>query len=182
MGIMNVPDREQQCRQITPRKRKITRWQALFPFHWDADEFVTRRDMLRLTVMASGALFAATASIVALGFLRPQRGEKQMRKIVAAAEVPRGGVHYFSYPNPEDQAILLRLSNGQFVAYSGRCTHLSCAVYYHEEKQKLLCPCHEGVFDPITGEPVAGPPQRPLPKIAIRQDGSMLYAEEVRPQ
>ena len=62
-----------------------------------------------------------------------------------------------------------------FVAYSQKCTHLSCAVYYQPERERLYCPCHEGVFDPVTGEPVAGPPQR---RLADRpaQDGDTLYA------
>jgi Rieske Fe-S protein len=179
---MNIPDIVQQPEPTKQQRRKMTRWQALFPFHWDADELIARRDMLQLAVKASGALFAATVSIVTLGFVRPQRGEKHVRRIVAATDIPQGGVHYFQYPGEDDQAILLHLSDGQFVAYSGRCTHLSCAVYYHEARQQLICPCHEGVFDPSTGVPTAGPPQRPLPKIEIHQDGSMLYAVEVYPR
>ncbi len=143
---------------------------------------MARRALLRLTVMASGALFAATAGIVTLGYIRPQQAVKQMHAIVAATDVPRGGAHYFQYPTADDQAVLLHLADGRFVAYSGRCTHLSCAVYYHQERQQLLCPCHEGVFDPGSGEPVAGPPQCALPKIEIRQDGSMLYAVEEYPR
>lgn len=126
---------------------------------------------------ASGALFAATASIVGLGYVRPQTTISRQAIIQANALAP-GDVHYFQYPTAEDQAVLLHLPDGRFAAYSGRCTHLSCAVYYDRGREQLLCPCHEGVFDPQTGEPVAGPPQRPLPKIKIQQDGTMLYAVE----
>ena len=44
--------------------------------------------------------------------------------------------------------MLLHLPGGRFVAYSQKCTHLSCAVYYQPERERLYCPCHEGVFDP----------------------------------
>ena len=43
--------------------------------------------------------------------------------------------------------MLLHLPGGRFVAYSQKCTHLSCAVYFQPERERLYCPCHEGVFD-----------------------------------
>jgi arsenite oxidase small subunit len=54
-------------------------------------------------------------------------------------------------------------------------------VYYQAQQGRLYCPCHEGMFDPQTGEPTAGPPQRRLPRIALRQDGDLLYALEETP-
>jgi Rieske Fe-S protein len=32
------------------------------------------------------------------------------------------------------------------------------------------------VFDPATGEVVAGPPPRPLPKVLLREDGGQIWA------
>ncbi len=160
--------------------RHLSRWQAEFPYHWDADDQVSRRELLRFAVMASGALFAATAGVAALNYLKPQRTVRQ-QAIIEATSVPVGSVHYFQYPTTEDLAILLHLSDGRFVAYSGKCTHLSCAVYYDQESTHLLCPCHEGVFDSQTGAPLAGPPQRSLPKITLHQDGTLVYATEEVP-
>ena len=96
--------------------------------------------------------------------------------VARAAEVPEGAARYFAYPAEDDQAVLLHLPGNRFVAYSQVCTHLSCAVYYQAERGRLYCPCHEGVFDPLTGEPVAGPPQRPLPRIVLREENGTLYA------
>jgi Rieske Fe-S protein len=62
------------------------------------------------------------------------------------------------------------------VAFSGKCTHLSCAVYWSKERGRLLCPCHEGVFHPETGDVLAGPPPRPLPKIELREENGTIYA------
>jgi Rieske Fe-S protein len=161
--------------------RRLGRWRAQFPYHWDADEQVSRRELLNFAVMASGALFAATVGVVALNYLNPLRTVR--RQVIAqVADVPPGGVHYFQYPTAQDQAILLHLPDGRFVAYSGKCTHLSCAVYYDQQRGELLCPCHEGVFDAQTGDPIAGPPQRSLPKITIHQDGTTIYALEEAPQ
>lgn len=165
----------------TQVSRRLSRWRAEFPYHWDADEQVSRRELLRFAVMASGALFAATAGVVALNYLNPLRTVR--RQVIArTTDVPTGGVHYFQYPTADDHAILLHLPDGRFVAYSGRCTHLSCAVYYDQQRGELLCPCHDGVFDPQTGDPIAGPPQRSLPKIVIQQDGTTVYAVEEVPQ
>jgi nitrite reductase/ring-hydroxylating ferredoxin subunit len=161
--------------------RRLSRWRAEFPYHWDADDQVSRRELLRFAVMASGALFAATAGVVALNYLNPLRTVR--RQVIArTTDVPAGGVYYFQYPTAEDHAILLHLPDGRFVAYSGRCTHLSCAVYYDQQRRELLCPCHDGVFDPQTGDPIAGPPQRSLPKIVIEQNGTTVYAVEEVPQ
>ncbi len=178
---MTVHHSPQHMGKATVQKRKhLSRWQAEFPYHWDADDQVSRRELLRFAVMASGALFAATAGVAVLNYLKPLQTRRQ-QAIIEAASVPPGGVYYFQYPTAEDPAILLHLSDGNFVAYSGKCTHLSCAVYHDQESQKLLCPCHEGVFDPQTGAPLAGPPQRSLPKIQVRQDGTTLYAVEEGP-
>ena len=162
-------------------RQRLTRWQAEFPYHWDADDLVSRRELLRFTVMASGALFAATAGVVGLSYLNPLRSVRK-QAIAQTTEIPPGSVRYFEYPTPGDEAILLHLPDGRFVAYSGRCTHLSCAVYYDQARGTLICPCHEGVFDPQTGAPLAGPPQRSLPKIVLHQEGSTVYAVEEMPQ
>lgn len=157
------------------------RWGVEFPFEWDADELVSRRQLLRWSVWASGALFAGTGVLAALGYVR--RGSRGgLQAIVEASAVPAGGVHYFKYPGPDDHAILLRLGDGRLVAYSGKCTHLSCAVYWNAERGKLRCPCHEGLFDPETGGVLAGPPQRPLPRIALHEENGMLYADGETPQ
>jgi Rieske Fe-S protein len=159
---------------------QIKRWRAEFPYHWDADDLVSRRRFLQFAVYTSGALFSGTALLALLGLLQ-QSEQTEAQPVARAADLPEGQPYYFNYPAPDDQALLLRLPGDQFVAYSQRCTHLSCAVYYQAERGRLYCPCHEGVFDPRTGEPIAGPPQRRLPRIRLRQDGDMLVAEGVEP-
>jgi arsenite oxidase small subunit len=163
-----------------PQQTGPERWRAEFPYRWDADELVGRRELLRLAVLASGALFAGTAVLAILG---RAVGRKQTapREIALASAVPLGQAYYFSYPGTEDQAVLLHLPSGQFVAYSQKCTHLSCSVYYQVGRRRLYCPCHEGVFDPVTGEPIAGPPRRRLPRVNLQQEGDTLIAIGVTP-
>ena len=168
---MSQPEREVI---LSPRSR-AERWRAEFPYGWNADDLISRRHLLRWAVMASGALFAATGVLAGLGFTREKvRGKEQ--PIARASDIPAGQAHYFQYPASGDHAILLHLKDGSFVAYSGKCTHLSCAVYFDAQQNKLLCPCHNGIFDPATGEVLAGPPPRPLPKIELREDNGTLIA------
>jgi Rieske Fe-S protein len=153
---------------------------ADFPYHWDADDLVSRRDLLRFAVLTSGALFAGTAVLAVLGLSRTLR-RGQPTPIARVADLREGEAHYFAFPDADDQAMVIRLPGEQFVAYSQKCTHLSCAVYFQPEENRLFCPCHDGVFDVRTGEPVAGPPQRALPRIILRREGDMLIAVEEVP-
>jgi ubiquinol-cytochrome c reductase iron-sulfur subunit len=63
-----------------------------------------------------------------------------------------------------------------YVAYSKLCTHAGCPVgLYQELDQQLLCPCHQSLFDVLTGaNPVFGPAPRPLPQLALRVDDQGL--------
>ncbi len=163
--------------------RQVKRWRTEFPYHWDADDRVSRRELLSFTVYASGALFLGTAVLGILGLVRrqPQSLTTEPRPIARAADVPEGQAAYFAYPTADDQAMLLHLPGGRFVAYNQKCTHLSCSVYYQPDRSRLYCPCHEGVFNPETGDPVAGPPQRRLAQIALQQQGDTLYAVGQQP-
>jgi arsenite oxidase small subunit len=60
--------------------------------------------------------------------------------------------------------------------WRGRCTHLGCVVYYKPEEATLYCPCHHGFFDPDSGQPTAGPPDRPLAAIDVEVRGDTVWA------
>lgn len=181
---MNEPSRDVSAQPGPAGTRSdqapFERWRLSFPFHWDADELVSRRELLAFTVYASATMFTATFLLAVLGWVKqPVHGHRMA--LVRASELPEGGVHYFDYPGPDQQAMLLHLPGGRFVAYSLRCTHLSCAVYYRDESKELICPCHHGVFQPETGDPVAGPPRRRLEQIALEEEDGMLYAVDIAP-
>ena len=82
----------------------------------------------------------------------------------------------FRYPAEHDTAILVRTGADTFVAYSQKCTHLSCAVIPRPAEGVFHCPCHEGVFDLRSGRVLAGPPPRPLPRITLELHGDDIYA------
>ncbi|MGH9164043.1 MAG: ubiquinol-cytochrome c reductase iron-sulfur subunit, partial [Acidimicrobiales bacterium] len=63
-------------------------------------------------------------------------------------------------------------SPGGHVAYSKVCTHAGCPVgLYQVERQQLLCPCHQSLFDVLDGaRPVFGPATRSLPQLPLAVD------------
>jgi len=127
-------------------------------------------------VLGAGALAAGNLGLAAWTQVRSiDRGEPQ--PIVAADDVAVGETFLFRYPSDADPAVLLRVSDEEVVAFSQKCTHLGCVVYYEADASRWHCPCHEGNFDAVTGEVLSGPPQRPLGRIdvEIRDDG-MIWA------
>jgi rieske iron-sulfur protein len=54
-----------------------------------------------------------------------------------------------------------------YAAFSKVCTHAGCTVS-GRDGQTLVCPCHSGRFDPLSGASVVGgPPPRALPQLPI---------------
>lgn len=54
-----------------------------------------------------------------------------------------------------------------YAAYSKVCTHAGCMVA-DRDGATLVCPCHSGRFNPLSGAIVTGgPPPRPLPQLPI---------------
>jgi Rieske Fe-S protein len=76
--------------------------------------------------------------------------------------------------------LLVRTSEDDYVAYSQKCTHLSCAVYYARDRNRLECPCHEGYFAVEDGRVLQGPPPRPLPRVLLERQGADLVAVGMR--
>lgn len=135
---------------------------------------ISRRDYLRMLVIASGGLLIGTAGL-ASGIFRRHGAEAGPAKRMAGS-VAKGKMVTFSYPGDDDPVIAMRLNDGELVAFSSVCTHLSCAVLWRREKGVLECPCHNGIFDERTGEVVAGPPPRPLPKVRLEERSDGVYA------
>jgi len=94
-------------------------------------------------------------------------------------DLPVGGARVFQYPSANDPCLLIRTGADSYVAYSQKCTHLSCAVYFDAAKGRIECPCHEGAFSAADGRVLQGPPPRPLPRIRLERRGEDLVATAV---
>lgn len=94
-------------------------------------------------------------------------------QIAKTTDVPVGSV--FAFQDPQGgPAFLLQPAAGTFLAYSGICTHNGCTVGYDEAAAEFACPCHGARFEVATGEPVQGPAQQPLAKIAVVESGGVI--------
>jgi len=147
-------------------------WKRDFPLQAVSEEEVTRREFARYLVLGAGTMAVANVGLAAWTQLRSiNAGEP--RAITDLAAVNVGDTYLFHYPGDDDPAILVRLTDTDVVAFSQKCTHLGCVVYYKTEEERWHCPCHEGNFDARTGAVVSGPPTRPLGRIdlEVRDDG-----------
>lgn len=60
-------------------------------------------------------------------------------------------------------------------AYSAICTHLGCIVLWDETAGAIICPCHDGWFNPANGAVMSGPPPAPLASLTTAVEGSEIY-------
>jgi Rieske Fe-S protein len=156
-------------------------WRKDFPLSAAGEDEVTRREFVRYLVLASGGFAVGNVGVALWSSLRSiNTGEP--RPIVALDRVPEGTTYLFQYPTSADPAILVHLPGGGLRAFSQKCTHLGCVVYYQPDKGEMTCPCHEGHFDATTGAVISGPPQRPLGRIDVEVRDGTVWALGARPE
>jgi nitrite reductase/ring-hydroxylating ferredoxin subunit len=150
-------------------------WQDEFSVFTADERYVNRRQFTKFLTLTSLAMFVGNLWILVRSSF--QRSIAYPRQAVAMLdEIPVGGVKTFSYPTDTDPCILVRTGADSCVAYSQKCTHLSCAVYYTRERNRLECPCHQGYFSITDGAVLQGPPQRPLPRVTLEIGGGQVFA------
>jgi len=67
-------------------------------------------------------------------------------------------------------ALLVRVSDTEWKAFSAVCTHLNCTVQYRASTRQIWCACHNGTYD-MNGRVVSGPPPNPLEEYAANIRG-----------
>lgn len=159
-----------------PKEERL--WREEFSVSSAEQAYVERRQFSRFLVLTSGAMFAGQVWLMAKNWVAKAGSVVWPRQPVAAVgELPVGEAKVFQYPGPNDNCLLVRVSETQYAAYSQKCTHLSCAVIYSAEKRVLECPCHQGYFSIDDGHVVQGPPPRPLPRVELEVSGGQLIAK-----
>lgn len=161
------------------RTSKEPLWKEEFSILTSDERYVTRRQFTKFLTLASLGMFVGNLWIL----LKSRFAKARQFSGVAIAqvgEIPVRGVKLFTYPTPQDHCIMVRTSEDEYVAYSQKCTHLSCAVYYSAKNDRLECPCHQGFFSIKDGSVLQGPPQRSLPQITLAQEDGKLFAIGVK--
>jgi len=69
--------------------------------------------------------------------------------------------------------ILIQTKEGEYLAFSAVCTHLTCTVLYETETETIFCPCHNGRFD-LSGKVISGPPPAPLESYSVEISGEEI--------
>lgn len=179
---MSTPIREPETISVAPDGRPAAEqpaWRRDFPIDWPQDQEVERRDFVKFLTLTSFAFVVGQFWIAAQSWMNRGASAADARRIASIDDIAVGGSLVFAYPHEHDTSILVRVADAEFVAFSQKCTHLSCAVIPRPGEGVFHCPCHEGLFDLRTGNVLAGPPPRPLPRVVIEVRGRDIYATGV---
>ena len=130
-----------------------------------------RRSVIRW--LLGGGIAASVASFLypAAKFINPPDLPEAAVNEVPAGKVqdlkPNAGkiVKFGSRP-----ALLVRVNETEWRAFSAVCSHLNCTVQFNQEKRLIWCACHNGYYD-LNGQVVSGPPPRPLEEYTVHLKG-----------
>jgi len=156
---------------------KDNHWKEDFPIQQLESTQVTRRDFAKFLCLVSGGLAAGTGLVALKANYFPEEKVEGEHLVGKKSEIPVGGTKSFVLEGSTIPYVLIHLEDGQLRAYEQKCTHLSCAVFYKPNSGRIECPCHNGWFDALTGEVLAGPPPRPLPRLDVVVKGDDIYVK-----
>jgi len=150
-------------------------WRISYPVGQAAEHRASRRQFLQFFGISGLAVALVSFAKKLLG-TEPGKKIKPI-EVTSATEPLPYGYHLFRYPTDNDPAILVQLKNGDYRAYSQRCTHLQCPVLFKSETEKLYCPSHKGWFNAKDGSVLSGPPPKPLPKLKVELRGERIWVK-----
>lgn len=155
-------------------------WKKDFPIQKQEATQVSRREFAKFLTLVSGGLMVGSGLIAAKAHFFPKEEVEGEHLVCHKNDIPLGGTRSFVIEGSTIPYILIHLKNGTFRAYEQKCTHLSCSVFYSPESEKIECPCHHGFFNADTGEVLAGPPPRPLPRLeVVEKENGELFVRKI---
>ncbi len=121
-----------------------------------------RRAFLDWMIGVLGAALGALIVYPVARFIVPPRiPEAATRRVLAAKKDELAPGSFKIFPFGGNPGILIRKSDGSYVALTAVCTHLGCTVQYRKPDNVIWCACHNGIYD-LNGRNISGPPPRPL--------------------
>jgi cytochrome b6-f complex iron-sulfur subunit len=138
-----------------------------------------RRDFLNIVLGGGFIAWLGALLFPIFKYLEPPKVEE-----VKVSNVKIGGVDDMEKDSGKiikfgnKPVIVVRKTNGDYVAFSAVCTHLDCIVQFRKDYGQIYCACHNGRYD-LNGRNVSGPPPAPLQKygIAIKDNEVIVYQE-----
>lgn len=74
----------------------------------------------------------------------------------------------------EKAVYVYRDAHGQLCTLSSVCPHLGCSIAWHDDKDRFICPCHNGQFT-ADGRLLSGPPPRRMDQLeSLIKDGKLV--------
>ncbi|WP_370410652.1 Rieske (2Fe-2S) protein [Streptomyces fradiae] len=89
--------------------------------------------------------------------------------LATTGDIPVGGGKVFA----DKGVVVTQPKQGEFKAYSSRCTHQGCAVGSVADGV-IVCPCHQSRFDVNDGSVKQGPATKPLEPMPIEVAGEVI--------
>ena len=139
-----------------------------------------RRDFLNTLI--GGGFFAWLISLFypVFKYLEPPEVEEAKVsnvKIGAVEDMEKDSGKIIKFGNKP--VIVIRKADGEYVAFTGVCTHLDCIVQFRKDLEQIYCACHNGKYD-LNGRNVSGPPPAPLERynIAIQNNEVIVFKEK----
>jgi Rieske Fe-S protein len=133
-----------------------------------------------LARFVSGGIAVITAALAALAGIaaapRAHRVTRRWRRTISVFDVPpeRPIASVIAerqadgwYETRKQSVVFIDREGDGYRALSATCSHLGCRVRWDATSELYLCPCHGGAYD-RNGRVVAGPPPRPLQRLAAR--------------
>ncbi len=128
---------------------------------------LSRRSFLKLTGRAFAILGLGAIAGPVIAYFYPSELEEMPSEPVSIGpeeDLPlwkSKTVRFGRYP-----AMVINTPEG-LRAYSAVCTHFACIPNWNEEEKMIICPCHEGYFNPQDGTVISGPPPTPLQALTV---------------
>lgn len=133
---------------------------------------VSRQTFLRVAMGGVGAVYAAGVAYPLYRYVASPVEKAAKEAAVTevmlkdAQKLAPGSALMFKFGSKP--SMLIHHDDGTWTALTAVCTHLGCTVHYEEDKKRIHCACHGGVYDPKTGGNVSGPPPKPLRRYEVR--------------
>ncbi|MBI3915008.1 MAG: Rieske (2Fe-2S) protein [Chloroflexi bacterium] len=133
---------------------------------------ITRRKFIQTLLGFSIVSTLAGIFIPIVAYLLPTKAQADAggpTDVGALADFPVGTGTVVSVN--DTPVIIVNTKAGGLKALSAICTHLGCIVAWNDKKNVVESPCHDGLFNPVTGAVVSGPPPRGLPlyELAVKE-------------
>jgi cytochrome b6-f complex iron-sulfur subunit len=139
---------------------------------------MTRRNFVNYFLGGSLAATVVAFLYPVIRYILPPRQAEAVQKRVAAAKVGDLAPNSFKiFKFGATPGILVNTAEGQMIALSAVCTHLTCTVRYENDSGTLYCPCHNGRFD-LAGNVISGPPPARLETYKVEIVGEDVFVSK----